>query len=410
MWVIAPDAESLTKRWKALISAPAAEKDTLFHPTLRDGVPSDRHIDSVINEALPHCEIRATPLSKETSLCESPTPYAFRSFDRQWIIPDLRVITQANAQLWASRSNQQVYITALTRTSPSNGAAITLTGLVPDQDHYKGSFSGRVFPLWRNREATDANLPPALLPLLAARYGQSVQPEQLIAYLAAIAAHPAYTQRFQADLSTPGLRIPLTADAALFTEAVALGSRVVWLHSFGERMADADAGRPPAPPRLPVGERPQIPMGGEIPQSAEHMPDTIGYDASQQRLLIGSGHIERVPPAVWAYEVSGKQVLVQWFSYRKKNRERPLIGDRRPPSSLGLIQPDHWLAEYTTELLNLLNVLALLVAMEPPQATMLEAICTGALLSDAELKAAGVARSTPGKSSKQKDTAIQPLF
>jgi hypothetical protein len=40
----------------------------------------------------------------------------------------------------------------------------------------------------------------------------------------------------------------------------------------------------------------------------------------------------------------------QWFSYRKRNRERPIIGDRRPPSKLGVIQPDHWLAEYTTEL------------------------------------------------------------
>jgi hypothetical protein len=34
-------------------------------------------------------------------------------------------------------------------------------------------------------------------------------------------------------------------------------------------------------------------------------------------------------------------VLTQWFSYRKKNRERAIIGDRRPPSKLGDIQPDH---------------------------------------------------------------------
>ena len=33
-------------------------------------------------------------------------------------------------------------------------------------------------------------------------------------------------------------------------------------------------------------------------------------------------------------EVSGKQVLVQWFSGRRKHRERPLIGDRRKPSPL----------------------------------------------------------------------------
>jgi hypothetical protein len=53
---------------------------------------------------------------------------------------------------------------------------------------------------------------------------------------------------------------------------------------------------------------------------------------------------------------------------------------RRPPSKLGDIQPDHWLAEYTTELLNVLHVLALLVELEPQQAELLEKICDGATL------------------------------
>jgi hypothetical protein len=56
------------------------------------------------------------------------------------------------------------------------------------------------------------------------------------------------------------------------------------------------------------------------------------------------------------------------------------MGDRRQPSKLGEIQPDHWLAEYTTELLNVLNVLALLVEMEPAQAKLVEAICEGPTL------------------------------
>jgi hypothetical protein len=80
---------------------------------------------------------------------------------------------------------------------------------------------------------------------------------------------------------------------------------------------------------------------------------------------------------VWAYEVSGKNVLRQWFSYRRKTRERPVIGDRRPPSPLGDIQPDHWLPEYTSELVNVLNVLTLLVALEPKQADLLKRICDG---------------------------------
>jgi hypothetical protein len=67
--------------------------------------------------------------------------------------------------------------------------------------------------------------------------------------------------------------------------------------------------------------------------------------------------------------------LLGFVGGRKKNRERPIIGDRRPPSKLGEIQPDHWLSEYTTELLNVLHVLTLLVELEPDQAKLLEVIC-----------------------------------
>jgi hypothetical protein len=84
--------------------------------------------------------------------------------------------------------------------------------------------------------------------------------------------------------------------------------------------------------------------------------------------------------------VSGKQVLMQWFSYRKRNRERPQIGDRRTPSPLGDIQPDAWPAEYTTELLNVLNVLGRLVAREPAQADLLERICAGPILTEEALR------------------------
>jgi hypothetical protein len=110
------------------------------------------------------------------------------------------------------------------------------------------------------------------------------------------------------------------------------------------------------------------------------MPDEMDNDSSQQRLLVGTGYVENVPPAVWEYEVSGKRVLTQWFSYRRKDRERPIIGDRRPPSKLGEIQPDHWLSEYTTELINVLNVLAWLVELEPSQSKLMEAVCEGPTL------------------------------
>jgi hypothetical protein len=381
-WVIAPDAESLRRRWDRLVKEPTpTEKAKLFHPHLRAGKPGDKHLNKTSGEkqrlgTRPH---RSIAVANDSGPVIAPERYGYRSFDRHWIIPDVRLLNQPNPTIWETHSAAQIYLTASHDRTPTNGPALTFTALIPDLHHYHGR-GGRAFPLWANAAATEPNINPVLLTRLSEIYGGQVTPEDVLAYLAAVAAHPAYTARFAPDLVQPGLRIPLSGDPALFAEAVGLGGEVVWLHTFGERFADAAAGRPAGPPRLAQGA-PRNPAGGEIPSDADRMPDTISYDPGNRRLWIGSGHIDNVPPAVWSYAVSGKHVLTQWFSYRRRNRERPQIGDRRPPSPLGDIQPEGWLAEYTTELLNVLNVLARLVALEPAQAALLETICAGPLLS-----------------------------
>lgn len=364
-WIIAPDSESLARRWKALLTEKdKAKQAVLFHPHLRDGKPGDRHagkagrtltghkvdlfsVDSVLQRQTdPDPKIAA--LALRSAAGEPAARYGFRSLDRQYILPDSRVINQPNPGLWEAYSNSQVYLSALMAHSPSNGPAITATCLIPDLHQYKGSFGGRVFSLWKDAAATQANIAPAAIAALSKAFGAIVDPVDIFAYVAALLACPAYTARFSDDLVRPGLRVPMTADASLFDEAAKLGRDVIWLHSFGERFND---GKPAGDPRLPNDRKPTIPQNGTIPNTPDGFPDTIEYDPALQRLKIGTGFIDKVPPAVWAYEVSGKQVLRQWFSYRKKNRERPQIGDKRPPSPLGDIQPDHWLPEYTSELI-----------------------------------------------------------
>ena len=193
----------------------------------------------------------------------------------------------------------------------------------------------------------------------------------------------------------PGLRVPMTANAGLFDRAVALGREVIWLHTYGERFADPSAGRPTAPPRMPKGQGPTIPGGGTIPGAPHPLPDTMHHDPSTGRLHVGQGFIEIVPTAVAEYQVSGRNVLRQWFSYRRADRTRPVIGDRRPPSALDKIPPDHWLPEYTDDLLNLLHVLGRLVTLETAQAALLTEICAAPLLTDAALTAAGAMASAP---------------
>ena len=395
-WVIAPDAASLSERWNRLVrEKDTGKKELLFHPHLRGGEPGDKHVNKVVAKGLAGHPVRTQPMIRETNTAVLPTRYAYRTLDRQWLIPDARVINQPNPTLWDNHSEQQIYFTALARVSPESGPAITVTALIPDHDHFMGSFAGRVYPLFRDAAANIPNIKPTLLAHLATVLGQPVSPEDVMAYLAAVMAHPAFTARFARDLVRPGLRVPLTADAAIFAKAAALGREVIWLHTYGERFADPAAKRPAGAPRLPKAKAPTIPKSGAIPGAPEPLPETMTYDAAKQRLHIGQGYVENVPPAVWAYDVSGMNVLKQWFSYRRRDRSRPIIGDRRPPSPLGLIQPDHWLAEYTDDLIDLLNVLGRLVELEPAQAELLEEILAGKLLDHANLIAAGALEPGP---------------
>ena len=401
-WVIAPDKQTLETRWTKLIAETAPDKkECLFHPHLVDGVPSDKHIRKPSRVGLGSHPQRPIPIIDDNGPCPTLLPYGYRTLDRQWIITDNRVLNRPNPSLWAQHSDQQVYITALARSSPSSGPAVSITGNIPDLDHYKGSFGGRVFPLWGNSASTEGNVTPRLVDFLSAELSVMISPSHVVSYLAGVLAHSGFTRRFRDDFLTPGVRVPLSADSALFLEAAEIGAEVIWLHTYGERFADPAKGRAAGPPRLPKSEQPTIPKEGQIPSDAASMPDTLGFDETNNRLTVGSGYVENVTKAMWEYEVSGKNTLTQWFSSRRRDRSRPIIGDRRPPSPLDKIQPDGWLPEYTKDLLNLLNVLGLLVKLEPKQADLLDRICAGPLFSKEVLQKAG-ALDKPIKSGKGK--------
>jgi hypothetical protein len=385
-WVIAPDADSLRRRWDRLVrERDPEEKERMFHPHLVHEKPRDRYTTRVLSQGLHRHEYRAMSVASDMGPVVTPVRYGFRSFDRQWIIPDNRLLNQPNPTIWNTHSAAQIYLTAPHDRTPTNGPALSFTALIPDLHHYHGR-GGRAFPLWANAAASEPNIRPSVLIRLGEVYGRPMTADDIFAYIAAVAANPAYTARFAPDLVQPGLRIPLTGDPALFEEAGRLGREVIWLHTFGERFVDPAAGRPAGLPRL-ARSPPRIPAEGAIPDDPEHMPDMISYDEANRRLRIGSGYVENVPPAVWAYAVSGKHVLTQWFSYRKRHRERPLIGDKRPPSPLGDIQPDRWLAEYTTELINVLHVLGRLVLLEPAQEDLLGRICAGPTIDEEAIQA-----------------------
>jgi hypothetical protein len=252
---------------------------------------------------------------------------------------------------------------------------------MPDMDHFNRR-GGRVRPLYRDAGGLAPNLAPGITQAIAKRLAVTVLPEDVLAYIAGVTAHPAYTDRFRNELKVPGIRVPLTADPALWEEAVAAGRRILWLHSFGERCTDPNNNRPKGPPRLPLDSRPRVVK--TIPDTPEHMPQKLSYDSTTRTLHVGEGRICPVRPEAWEYEVSGMAVLRKWFDYRKR---KPRV---RWSSPLDDINPTAWIPRFTTELLDLISVLSLCAALEPAQSALLERICNNPMITIANLQQARV--------------------
>ena len=390
-WPTAQDSDTLERRWNELVAETDEErKKSLFKET------RDRKILRSFKTNLPGCPQDAeTPISRETRPCPAPIRLAWRSFDRQWIIPDKRVLDVPRPSLWEVRGDRQIHLTCIEDDHPDNGPAVTFTHLMPGLHHYHGR-GGRAFPLWRDSTTTAPNVTPGLLGHLGALFDTNATPEDLLAYVAAVCAHPAYTAWFN-DVSphTPGLRIPVTADVDYWSMAVGVGRRVIWAQTFGERYVDSSDGRPAG--QIRVDNRPL--SRSETGEGT--LNRALTYDAERQELRIGNGVFANVSPEVHGYEVSGRNVIKSWFNYRKASK------GTQNPDSLESIAPAGWRPEWDIELLDILNALTALVALEPEQAGLLEEIIDGPQITVDDLTAAGVL-PVPAEAKKAPAVARKP--
>lgn len=341
----APDRATLERRWELFVAADEADKREMF------GEARDRNLHTTVG-SLPGIQDRgAVPLAQERRGMLDPVRVGYRAFDRQWLIPDNRLMVVPRPDLWRVRGASQLFVVEQNAHAITNGPGLVFSAFIPDMHYFNGR-SGAVRPLYRDAAGQTANVTPELLPVVSQRLGVSVSAQELIAYIAAVTSHPAYTEQFVEDLEMPGARIPFTAAPELWDRAVEIGRRVLWLHTFGERFADASAGRHGAPPspRLPAERRPVSLVA--IPDTTDGMPTSMRYDEASKQLWIGAGCVGPVEPEVRRYSVSGMNVLDKWFGYRRKE-----------PAGKRLRSLDHecsptWLPDWTSELLELLNVLA----------------------------------------------------
>ncbi|UQA98060.1 DNA methyltransferase [Streptomyces halobius] len=359
-WVRGPDPEVLRARWNALVGAEdTAVRERLFGPS------RSRTLHSAVGQ-LPG---QATPtgrLSRAGGPCPEPVRMLHGPFDRQWLLPDHRLIDAARPELWRVADEEQLFAVELGQVPQVPGPAVVCSALLPDGRSPAGR-PGRIHPLYRRPGGGEPNLAPGLLGLLARRLDRPVEPVHVLAWIVANAHH-----------SPDGCTVPLTADPALWDTGVALGERLLWLHTHGRFRPREHTGERP---RMPGGRRPYV--RAALP--ARGLPETIGYDAEDEALLLGSGRISPVPPGAWDFHASGGRVLEAWFA------QRTGVGTEPPePGSLAALRPTAWPRQWTSELLELITVLALLAELEPQSEGLRQRTAERPAIGAVELRAAGI--------------------
>ncbi|WP_053852393.1 type ISP restriction/modification enzyme [Streptomyces sp. NRRL B-24085] len=328
-WPTGPDAASLKARWDALLKAEGPDREALFEPT------RSRTLRSAVGQ-LPGRTGGTERLARATGPCPEPVRVLHAPFDEQWLIPDHRLIDAARPELWRVADQAQVFVVETPTVGP--GPQLLATSLLPLLR------PGRVRPLYRRPGGTEPNLAPGLLEHLRTRLGVPVEPLDVLAWMLTAAR--------------PDLTVPLTADPELWLRGVESGHRALWL-----MRRDGDR------PKLPGGRRPYV--RAPLPSR----PLLLDYDRDEEALLLDEGRVSPVPPEAWDFEAGGVRVLEQWFAARVAEPE---------PGTLSAIRPATWPQTWTSELLELITVLALLADLQPLQDESTSQITT------ADLREAGV--------------------
>ena len=361
-WPIAETEVVLKQRWRRVLDAVPRGRGELLKET------GYRTVDTTPTPLRgPGSHLRPLRELDKGDEPEGIERYGYRSFDRQHIIADSRLADRPRPDLWSARGPKQVFLTTLTSTRLGQGPALTVTPYVPDLDHFRGSYGAKnVTPLYSDPSGRVPNVTQGLLGNLGDRLGAEVSPEDLLAYVHALAGTAAFTKRFEDELAEAAgpIHVPITADPALFRQAVELGRDLLWWHTWGERFV------PAGQTRLPAGRAQQI-------TPVEGMPEKFGYDPDTQLLTVGTGKFGPVSPAVWNFEVSGLKVVSSWLGYRMKKRK----GKKSSP--LDDIRPTRW--TQSDELVRLLAILEHTIEVTPTAAALLDEILANPLIPAADL-------------------------
>ncbi len=280
-----------------------------------------------------------------------PVAVTYRPFDTRWV---LWTGTEQGWLGWASTAVMRHYLTARdTDGQPTNLGLVTgrlnTTGTA---DHFfvtrrptemktaESSRSSLTFPLYvldgNQQLSLDTgagprrpNVAPSFVTALGAAVGldwaphdsgdltATFGPDDVLAYVYAVLSAPGYRTRYAAPLSRDFARIPLPPDRDTFAGLVALGHRLVGLHT-GSATPDVTGVTYPVPGSNRVERVNPVATTYAAPGTTDPAGQTLptGQIWLQQPGPTAQ-YVAGVSPETWAFRVGGHPVLPDWLRARR---------------------------------------------------------------------------------------------
>ena len=236
----------------------------------------------------------------------------YRPFDIKWIFYHdtlversrrnvMRHMMQENLGLITARSNKSSQMNHFFSTNhlmetkcgeSTTQSCLFPLYLYPDPNEYS------LFSHQKISKEKQPNISPEVFSALSKAYKTDPTPEDIFFYIYAVLYSNTFRTKYSEFLKIDFPRVPFTKDHKLFRKLGEHGRSLVDLHLLKSKDID-----PPA---------------AKFQGEGDKIVDKLKYDKNSLRVYVNEEqYFEKIPKAIWEYQIGGYQVLSKWLKDRK---------------------------------------------------------------------------------------------
>ncbi len=247
----------------------------------------------------------ANLISLKPSKSEFEQCYYYKPFDIRYIEYDLHKISRHRYPIMKHLLKDNLALVFRRSGEGSEWDLIHVTSHLVDKNCFvRQTYIAPLFVY--DDDQRNHNFSDSFMKALAEMYGLEIEPEILFAYIYSILYSNKYRSKYHEALQSGFPRIPFCVEYDLFIEISEQGQRLIDLH-----LLKAEPKSMSPNPCFPVAH-------------ADLFVSKVKYISNDDKdgkvWINDTTYFDRIPHAIWNYQIGGNQVLEKWLKERKKHK------------------------------------------------------------------------------------------